>query len=231
MSKRKVVVVDDHAAVRAGIRAVLERSGSYEVVAERDSSDGLEVVLWNAEVDVLIIDFKIPAALSTTAVISRVTRLFPKLAVLVFSGFEDGERVQAAMLAGADGYLPKSVHIDKLLEAIESVCAGETYVHPRLQRALVELAVNASSEQHRAVESLSPREHEVLTALARGLENKEIAAHVGVSVGTIKTYLSRICKKLGLTRRTQAALFGAKSHGLERASLPRVGEEKLRAAG
>jgi two-component system response regulator DevR len=210
MKKRKVVVVDDHAAVRVGIRVLLERTGRYEVVAERETAHRLDLLVGSQPgVDAVIVDFTLADGGDVPDEIRRVGERCPGVGILVFSGFEDPQRVQAAVRAGADGYMPKSAAPSMLLEALDAICAGDAYLHPRVQRALMDLAVAGDDERSPSVGDLSPREREVLDALGRGLENREIAQEIGVSVGAVKTYLSRLCRKLGLTRRTQAALYGA----------------------
>lgn len=207
----RVVVADDHELVREGLRALLLESDGIEVVAEAaDGPEAFAAVLAHRP-DVLIVDLLMPGY-DGVEVARRVREGAPGTRVLILTNFMDDDRIREALRAGATGYLLKDVLRQELLRAIETVARGQPYLHPEVQRQLMKEAFGPPVSP---LDELTNRERQVLVGLASGESNKEIAARLGVSEGTVKGYVSGVFVKLGVADRTQAALFAVK-HGLIR---------------
>lgn len=207
----KVLIVDDHQVVREGLRAVLT-SGRTNVHVVGDAPDGAEGVRLASELrpDVVLMDLQMPRMDGVEAT-RKIRALKPAPPVLVLTTFADEPRIRDAIQAGAIGYLLKDVRKDELVRAVISAASGVPTLDPVAQQVLLkQLAEPATSP----FEPLTPREKEVLRLIARGASNKEIAAQLFLSVGTVKSYVSAILPKLGVQDRTQAAVFATK-HGLQ----------------
>ncbi len=204
----RVLLADDHAAVRAGLRLVLETAEDIEVVAE--ASDGA-AALTNARAlrpDVILMDIRMPGIDGIEAT-RRVTE--EGLAqVLVLTTFDLDDAVFGALRAGAAGFLLKSATPDELLTAVRRVAAGDGALAPEVVRRVLAAAVAnepSPTEPDAAVDGLTEREREVLAALGRGLSNAQIADDLLISEATAKTHVSRVLAKLGVASRVQAALL------------------------
>ncbi|MFI6480042.1 response regulator [Nonomuraea sp. NPDC050663] len=204
----RVMLVDDQALLRMGFSMVLAAQPDIEVVAE--AGDGQEALdlLRSVEVDVVLMDVRMPR-MDGVAATARITG--PK--VLILTTFDLDEYAYAAVRAGASGFLLKDVPPDDLVSAIRTVHAGDAVVAPStLRRMLTEFAAH-SPEPVKVTEELTAREHEVLLEVARGQSNQEIAAILHVAEATVKTHLGRILAKLGLRDRAQVVVY-AYEHGL-----------------
>lgn len=203
----RVLIVDDHAIVREGLRTLLSEEGDIEVVGE--ASNGAEAVALTATLrpDVVLMDLVMPGVdgIEATRLLRRSS---PSSQVLVLTSFGDDQRVYNAVQAGAVGYLLKDVLKPELLRAIRSVARGEPILHPEAQRQLMRQLATPSARS--PLDALTQRERDVLDLIARGQSNKEIAAALHLTEGTIKGYVSAILAKLGVADRTQAALFAVK---------------------
>jgi two-component system, NarL family, response regulator LiaR len=217
----RVLLADDHAVVRQGLRTFLELQDDLDVVGE--AADGEEAVaqVERLEPDVVLMDLVMPRVDGIEA-IRRIRDLRPATRVLALTSFVDDDRVFPALRAGAAGYLLKDVEPGDLVRAIRSVHAGEALLHPTVTARLVaEVAAEprpatgrgAPPRVERGDEVLTAREREVIALIARGLANKAIAFELGVAEKTVKTHVSNIFGKLGLTDRTQAAMYAVR-HGL-----------------
>ncbi len=204
----RVLIADDHAVVRQGLRTFLELQDDIEVVGE--AADGEQALAAAAELepDVVLMDLVMPR-LGGIAAIERLRERAPAVRVIVLTSFLDDEKVLPAVRAGAAGYLLKDVQPAELVRAIRTVEGGEALLHPAVAaRVLRELAGDrGGAERH---ERLTERELEVLALIARGLANKAIALELGVAEKTVKTHVSNILGKLGLSDRTQAALYAVR---------------------
>lgn len=201
MSPIRVLVVDDHPVVREGLVVLLSHHGDFEVVGE--ASDGDEAVTRAGETspDVVLLDLEMPRV-DGIAALTRLRADVPDARVIVFTAFDTDERIFAAVRAGAKGYLLKGAPRDELFDAIRTVHAGETLLQPVVASKLM---ARMSEEATRApAETLSPREHEVLGYLAKGLQNGEIARQLGIRERTVKFHVSSILTKLDVTNRTEA---------------------------
>jgi two-component system, NarL family, response regulator LiaR len=209
----RVLIADDHAVVRQGLRTFLELQDDIEVV--RDVADG-EAAVAAAEQeapDVVLMDLVMPGVDGVEA-IRRIRERRPQARVLVLSSFLDDERLFPAVQAGAAGYLLKDVEPRELVKAIRTVHGGEALLHPAVAARLMD-EFAAGPPPRPDLEGLTSREREVLTLIARGLPNKLIARELSISEKTVKTHVSSILGKLGLTDRTQAALHAVRSGLLE----------------
>jgi DNA-binding NarL/FixJ family response regulator len=208
----RVVIADDHAVVRQGLRTLLELQEEMEVVAE--AADGEEAVeaVRRTSPDVALLDLVMPK-LDGIEAIRRIRDGSPGTRGLVLTSLADDDTVLPAIRAGAAGYLLKDVQPQDLIAAIRTVHAGEALLSPAVATMLVEQL--AAGDEPRDRDELTPRERDVLAHLARGRANKVIARELGVSERTVKTHVSNILSKLGLADRTQAAVYAVR-HGLVR---------------
>ena len=208
----RVAIADDHAVVRQGLRTFLELQDEIEVVGE--AADGEEAVALVARTvpDVALIDLVMPRVDGIEA-IRRIRERCPATRILVLTSFADDHTVLPAVRAGAAGYLLKDVQPPELVTAIRTVHAGEALLAPSVATMLVEQLAGEDGRAEERDEHLTPREREVLAQLARGAPNKVIALELGVSERTVKTHVSNILGKLGLTDRTQAAVYAVR-HGI-----------------
>jgi DNA-binding NarL/FixJ family response regulator len=215
----RVLIVDDHAMVRRGMRDFLDLHDDLEVVGE--AANGREA-LAQAEAllpDVVVMDLLMPD-LDGIAATAQLKALHPGIEVVVITSFIEEERITGALAAGASGFLLKDAEADDLAAAIRSARAGDVYLDPAVAgivaRRLRAGATGAGGHGD-AVATLTVRERDVLAAVARGLSNRAIADELGIAERTARTHVSNILAKLGLASRTQAALFAVEHH-LDRVS-------------
>lgn len=204
----RVFIVDDHAIVREGLQTLLAEEREFLVVGE--AARGAEAVrlIPGAKPDVVLMDLVMPE-IDGVETIRRLRQAGVQTHILVLTSFSEDQRVRDALQAGATGYLLKDVLKDDLLRAIQSAARGEPTLHPEAQRVLIRQTTAPASPLH----SLTDRERDVLRLIAQGRSNKEIAATLYLTEGTVKGYVSTILGKLGVEDRTQAALLAVR-HGL-----------------
>jgi two-component system, NarL family, response regulator LiaR len=200
----RVLIVDDHAVVRRGLRSFLDLQPDVEVVGEAADGAAGEEMTANLHPDVVLMDLVMPDT-DGIATIRRLREAREKPTVLVLTSFLDDVHVFSALQAGAAGYLLKDVQPDELVRAIRQVHAGESALHPKVAARLVQHTAQPSG-----FADFTPREREVLRLLAEGFANKEIARRLSLSEKTVKTHVSNILKKLGVADRTQAALLAVR---------------------
>ncbi len=207
-SRVRVLIVDDHAIVRKGIRALLSEADSFEVVGE--AGNGQEAVLRAEEThpDVILMDLLMPGMDGIEAT-RQITSRQPKTRILVLTSFAADNKVFPAIKAGAAGYLLKDSSPDELVRAIRQVHRGEPSLHPTIARKLLQ-EIARPAELPPTPETLTDREMTVLGLVAQGLSNQEIADRIAVSEPTVRTHVSRILGKLHLASRTQAALYAVR---------------------
>ena len=201
----RLLLVDDHAIVREGMRAVLEEESDLAVVGECASGDEALEVCDALKPDVVLLDLSMPG-LDPVSTIRGLVQRVPGVRIMVFTSFGADEVVRATLDAGAIGFLLKDARRDELLQAIRSVAAGQPYLAPSAQRQLMELLRRPPDP----LNSLTDREAEVLGLIAQGQSNKVIARTLELTEGTVKGYVSQVLAKLGVADRTQAALLAAK---------------------
>jgi NarL family two-component system response regulator LiaR len=206
----RVLIVDDHAIVREGLRTLLSEESDVEVVGEAANGDEAVALAAALLPDVVLMDLVLPGVDGIEAT-RRIRGGGLPSQVLVLTSFADDQRVREAVQAGAIGYLLKDVLKLELLQAIRAAARGLPALHPVAQQHLLRQV--AAPPQPSPLESLTLREREVLRLLAGGRSNRQIAAALFLTEGTVKGYVSVILSKLGVADRTQAALLAIK-HGL-----------------
>jgi NarL family two-component system response regulator LiaR len=204
----RVLIADDHAVVREGLRGFLALQDDVEVVAE--AADGEEAVAAAERLspDVALVDLVMPRVDGIEA-IKRMREVAPETRVIVLTSFADEDKMLPAVRAGAVGYLLKDVAPQDLVAAVRTVNDGETLLHPAVVRELVREVAGGRREPP-IDNPLTAREREVLGLIARGRANKVIAFELGVAEKTVKTHVSNILGKLNVTDRTQAALYAVR---------------------
>lgn len=207
----RVLLVDDHTVVRRGLRLFLDLQKEIEVVGEAtNGQEGVEMAA-RLQPDVVLMDLVMPV-LDGIQATQRLKQALPGTHVIVLTSFSDEDKVVPAIQAGATGYLLKDVQPGELVAAIKGARAGRPQLHPDVALKMMR-SLAAPPRQPDRLSHLSPREQDVLRAIARGQSNKEIAAALVISEKTVKTHVSSILSKLGLQDRTQAAVY-AVEHGL-----------------
>ncbi|HEX6304277.1 MAG TPA: response regulator transcription factor [Anaerolineales bacterium] len=206
--KIRVLIADDHAIVREGLRSLIATDPQLKLVGE--ASDGEEAVRLFAELlpDVTLLDLMMPRKDGITA-IEEIKAGCPEAKILVLTSFVEDEKVFPAIKAGALGYLLKETSPDDLLQAIREVYEGESSLSPAIARKLIN-ELNRPSDAPQTDEPLSGRELEVLVLIAEGLSNQEIADQLVVSERTVRNHVGNILSKLHLANRTQAALYAVR---------------------
>lgn len=205
----RLVVADDHAMFREMLKIALPRDGDLEVVGE--AGDGLEVVPVVARFspDVLLLDYKMPHVRSFTELVAEVRACSPATALIVLSGFASPEIATRAAQGGARGYVLKATRLAAVAEAVRGVAAGGIWIDPGLPRRIFEIFQRhacANGDLAAGLQGLTRREREVLTHVAQGSSNPDIARQLCVSQQTIKTHLTRIFAKLEVSNRLAASL-------------------------
>ncbi|GAB4519976.1 MAG: response regulator transcription factor [Amphiplicatus sp.] len=205
----KIMIVDDHAIVREGLRMLLGDEPGLAIIAEAGDAETAIDLVKAKKPDVILLDVALPGrdGISAAKTIAALPDA-PKI-VLLTSSLADDLRLQEALDAGVVGYLLKDVSKADLVRALKNAHAGAPAFHPEVQRQLLRRATGARL----AHESLTAREREILIEIARGKSNKVIAYDLGLTEGTVKGHVSTVLAKLGVDDRTQAALYAVK-HGL-----------------
>jgi DNA-binding NarL/FixJ family response regulator len=203
----KVLIADDHEVVRTGLKSLLAGT-DIKVVAEATTGDSCLKMALKHSPDVVLLDVRMPEGDGLAALV-RIKLDRPELPVLIWSGFDNPMYVARAVALGASGYLLKSAPRDKLLQAIRSAAAGEaTWTREELRRVTGALATPRMAADVEV--PLTLRESEVLRQLALGLTNKEIALALRISYETVKEHVQHILRKIGVTDRTQAAVWAVR---------------------
>ena len=205
--KIRLLIVDDHAVLRAGLRTLLNLQPDFEVVGEAaEGPEALEKVQ-RLQPDVVLMDISLPG-MEGLEVTAELKKRHPNVKVLILTMHEDQRYLYPALKAGASGYVVKRAADTELIEAIRAAHRGDAFLHPSMAKVVVEDYVDRSSKQQEAAEQgLSDREREVLRLIAEGRTYKEMANLLGVSVKTIETYRERIKEKLGLTTRAEMVRY------------------------
>lgn len=205
----RVMLVDDHAIVRQGLRSILERDVDIRVIAEASSGGECLAVMQRTTPDVLLLDLKLSTSSDTEGLqlAREIAERHPQVAILVLTTFLDEELVMQAVQAGAKGYVVKDVDTDALMRAIHDVSRGESAFDARSAAAMVR-GMQAPAPETKP--GLSPRELEVLRHLARGLSNKEIGKRLYIGETTAKFHVGNILRKLGVSSRAEAVYEASK---------------------
>lgn len=200
----RVLLVDDHAVVRMGLRAFFDLQPDIDVVGE--AADGSEGVAMARRLtpDVILMDLLMPNMDGVTA-IGRIKAEMPETEIVTMTSFIEEEKVTAALEAGASGYVLKDAEAEEVAQAIRAAYAGEVHLDPQVARLLAQRM--RAKKDPEPVEPLTDREKDVMRLLGQGMSNKDIGATLFITERTARTYVSNILGKLGLASRTQAALW------------------------
>jgi two-component system, NarL family, response regulator LiaR len=203
----RVLIADDHAVVRQGLRTYLELQDDVEVVGEAADGEAAVAAAERLAPDVVLLDLAMPR-LDGVGALGALRERVPAARVLVLTSFGEDDRLFAALRGGAAGFLLKDTEPPDLVRAIRSAHAGEAPLSPATAARVVEELIRGG--RPRAADLLTPRELEVLRLIARGRSNKRIALELGVAEKTVKTHVGHLLGKLGLSDRTQAALYAVR---------------------
>jgi DNA-binding NarL/FixJ family response regulator len=208
----RVVIAEDHAVVRQALRIMLDMEPDVTVVGE--AGDGEEAVSLVQELkpDLVILDVRM-GGMDGVEATRQLHQLDPKIAILILTGFDDTDVLLTAVEAGAHGFLLKDSSNEELLDAIHRLVKGESLVTPSMLRRLLDEIANQDEQSRDTHSSLTPREMEVMCALAQGLSNEGIARELVISEKTVKTHLTSIFSKMGVDGRSQAIIYAIR-HGL-----------------
>lgn len=212
----KVMLVDDQQLIRQGIRILLEQERDIEVIAE--AANGLEALslCQDEEPDVVLMDVQMPE-MDGVECTQRLMKTYPEIGVIILTTFDDDDYIFDGLRAGARGYLLKDVSSAELAAAVRTVARGDALIQPSIsKRVISEFArLTGSTSSPKLIETLTPRELDVLNALAAGLSNLEIAQKLVITEGTVKNHVSSLLAKLQVRDRTQAVLKAQKLNLLQ----------------
>jgi NarL family two-component system response regulator LiaR len=221
MEKIRVVLADDHPLLREALRSTFERQEDIEVVGE--AGDGEEAVKLSSELkpDIVIMDIVMPN-LNGIEATKQIRKVSPATAVLILTAYDDDRYVIGLLEAGAAGYMLKSARGQVLVDAVRTVCAGESVLHSDIIAKIIKYGVRVGAEGggQSKVQQLSDRELAVLKLAAKGMSNKDIADELFLTVRTVKAHLSNIFNKLSVASRTEAIVKGVREGWLTLEDLP-----------
>lgn len=204
----RVFLLDDHEVVRRGVRDLLEAAGDLEVVGEAGTADEALRRVPATRPDVAVLDVRLPDG-SGIDVCRELRAANPELRCLMLTSFNEDEALLDAIVAGASGYVLKEVRGGDIVESVRRVARGETLLDPLATARVIERLRNPP-ETDDPLAALSPQERRILTLLADGLTNRQIAEQMYLAEKTVKNYVSNLLAKLGMDRRTQAAVYAAR---------------------
>lgn len=210
----KILIVDDHGLLRAGLRAILEDEPDFDVVGEAGDGDKALELAGNARPEIVLMDLGLPGmgGIETTR---RMKGLFPEIQVLILTVYEDEGFLREAIKAGASGYVIKRAAEEDLIRAIHAVQRGDMYIHPAMTRKLLQDLSPAVETRHAAVNMLTPRELEVLRYIVRGYTSKQIAEELFISARTVEGHRASLMGKLDLKNRVELVEFAQKNGLIE----------------
>ncbi|WP_412538759.1 response regulator transcription factor [Longispora sp. K20-0274] len=210
----RVFLLDDHEVVRRGLRDLLEDSGDIEVVGESGSAVEAAHRIPALKPQVAVLDARLPDG-SGIEVCRTVRSVDPSIQALILTSYEDDEALFAAIMAGAAGYLLKQIRGTDLVDAVHRVAAGQSLLDPAVTARVLE-RIRRGTQAPDALADLTEQERKVLVHMAEGKTNREIAASMFLAEKTVKNYVSSVLAKLGLERRTQAAVLASKLLGTDK---------------
>ena len=204
----RVYLLDDHEIVRRGLRELLESEGDIEVVGESGLAAEATRRIPALRPDVAVLDGRLPDG-SGIDVCRDVRSVDPSIAVLILTSYDDDEALFSAIMAGAAGYVLKQVRGNDLLHSVRQVASGQSMLDPAVTQSVME-RLRRGPQTDPALASLNEREREILDLIGRGMTNRQIGEAMFLAEKTVKNYVSGLLSKLGLERRTQAAVFAVK---------------------
>jgi DNA-binding NarL/FixJ family response regulator len=203
-----VFLLDDHEIVRRGLRELLESDGTISVIGESGSAREAARRIPALRPDVAILDGRLPDGTGMD-VCRDVRSLDPSIACLILTSYDDDEALVAAIMAGAAGYVLKQIRGNELLAAVHRVAQGQSLIDPQLTQRVVH-RIREQPTQDPALAQLTDQERRILLLIAEGLTNRQIAERMFLAEKTVKNYVSSLLAKLGMERRTQAAVFASR---------------------
>lgn len=209
--KIRVFLLDDHELVRRGIAALLGAENDIDIIGEASTAAQARARILATKPDIALLDVRLPDG-SGIDVCRYVLDRLPATRCLILTAYDDQEALYAAVLAGASGYVLKDILGSGMIEAVRQVAAGQSLLSPSLKNRLTHRIKTTQRGEDTRLDALSAREHQVLALLTEGLTNREIGQRLNLAEKTIKNYVSSVLSKLGLQRRTQAAVLSLK-HG------------------
>lgn len=213
MEKIKVMIVDDHAMIREGIKRLLEFDGNISVVAEASDGEECLSLLKKTDFDILLLDINMPKK-NGIEVLQEIRSKKMKIKVLMLTVHNEVEYLIKAVDIGVDGYILKDSESSELIKAINVILSGENFIQPSLIPSLNSKLISRDVDKEK-IEQLTKREMEILLNVANGMFNKEIAVNLNISERTVKNHISNIFKKIKVADRTQAAVFAIKNNLIE----------------
>jgi DNA-binding NarL/FixJ family response regulator len=212
MSAIRILVVDDHEVVRAGLQTVLQDADDLDVVGEAATADEAVARARALRPGLVLMDVRLGEGGNAGGIEAcrAIRSELPETKVLMFSSYGEREAVVASILAGAAGYVTKNVARAQLLEALRAVARGDSLLDPKVTGLLLDKLKELSAREPPPDDPLSPREREVLARIARGLTNREIAEELVISEHTARNHVTSILDKLGFSRRAEAAAYAAR---------------------
>ncbi|MGN0024025.1 MAG: response regulator [Candidatus Avelusimicrobium sp.] len=208
--KRKIVLADDHAIVRNGVRAVLETLGKdLEIVAEVSNGKDLVEYAQHNSADVYVVDVSMPV-LNGIEAVERMVKNNPETKVVMLSMYDDRVSVEKSLKAGAKGYIVKVSAADEIVDAVEEVAAGRFYLCSKVSKYIVQGFLGKTSSRKRDATGLTPKEKEVLQLIAEGYSSKQIAKTFNLSLNTIHVHRNNIMKKLGIHKQAELVRYAIK---------------------
>jgi two-component system, NarL family, response regulator DevR len=213
MADRRITVflLDDHEIVRRGLRDLLEAEGDIEVVGESGAAQDAAARIHAVDPDVAVLDVRLPDGDGVT-VCRDLRARHPRTACLMLTSFADDEALFEAIMAGAQGYVLKQIRGNDLVEAIRKVAAGQSLLDPVVTARVLE-RVRRGPEQDERIARLTDQERRILELLAEGLTNRQIGERLHLAEKTVKNYVTGVLAKLGMARRTEAAVYAARHLG------------------
>lgn len=208
----RILVADDHSVVRAGLKALLERQGNLKVIAEASSGEDAIARAKEVKPDVAVLDIRMPGVSGIEAC-RQIVNSVPSCKVIMLTSYAEDELLFAAIQAGAAGYVLKRIGDNELIHAIERVSRGEGMLDPAMTTAVFSEMRKASEAQHAAAfANLTPQELAVLSHVADGLTNRQIAVKLYLGEGTVRNYVSSVLAKIGASNRAEAAAYAVKNN-------------------
>lgn len=204
----RVYLLDDHELVRRGLRDLLSAESDIEIVGESGTAATARAQIPALRPDVAVLDARLPDG-SGIEVCRDVRAVDPSIRALILTSYDDEHALLAAVLAGAMGFVPKQISGSRLIEGIRAVAAGTSLLDPRATSRVLERMRHGSPRQ-RQLDQLTPQEQRVLALITEGLSNRQIGQRLSLAEKTVKNYVSVLLAKLGLQRRTQAAVLGVR---------------------
>lgn len=212
MTQLRILLVDDHEVVRLGLKSLLDRHANFSVVAEASSEDEAVDTALAVDPDIVLMDIRLMGGSGIEAC-RRIIAERPSIKILMLTSYAEDEMLFAAIRAGASGYVLKQVGSSELIRAIEAAANGESTLDPSLTgRIFAEMRRNLQKDESAAFNDLTEQEKQVLALIAEGKTNREIAAALFLSEGTIRNYVSSVLSKLNVSNRAEAAAYAIKHH-------------------